>query len=542
MRNIILFKSITISRKRNRLKQLLFCVFSLLSLFAFAQINVSKSNVVNSNQSETINVYEDDHRVHIINEPFHSDRLMLAPPVVDLNGPTVAGTDTSVISPAGSPTVYPTVAFDAFVSSDTNALNSATITISGVVDVEFVGIQDDITTNFIFFDLSATQTVNINQGGILFQVQQTTTTFTITNSAGGTFTDASISGLLQFFYYGDITDPGATEGPRIMTVTVTDAMGTSPAATSILNVHYLPTAVDDINSIAANAATPVSGNVLTNDTDDTPGEVLSVGEVDGYAGVVGGTYTTTYGSIVMNSDGSYDYTVDVNNITVRGLTNGVSIDDIIAYQVVDLVGNIDYGYLTVTINGVDDLPVATDNNIAVTAFDPFNNTASGNVIFDDSGSGPDFTDRITSVLVWENEFGDLEVTSGQNRTVGGVTTTFTTSDPDAIGVAGVHHAVSYTTNGGHSGYLVFNIDPVTNPVTTTTMTMDFSSPIANLQFRLSDIDYSQGTFWQDLVTVNASLGGTAVPFNAQISGSVVDAGSKRTMVQVVYHQKMLMVT
>ena len=363
MRNSYFFRTKFFLIALRRLKiSLLYSIF-LLFVGVQAQIAVKDIPTNQPNEQEQLITAEHVRDVQIINEPFHQDRLMLAPPVVDLNGPTVAGTDISVISPAGSPTVYPTVAANAFVSSDTNALTSCTVTITGIVDAEFVGIQDDISTNFTFFDLSLSQTVNINQGGVLFQVQQTTNTFVITNSAGGSFSDASISGLLQFFYYGDITDPGATEGPRTMTVTVTDAMGTSPAATSTLNVHYLPTAVDDTDSILANAVAPATGNVLANDTDDTAGEMLSVGEVDGYTGLVGGNYVTTYGTITLNSDGSYSYTVDTNNLTVRGLTNGVSIDDIVAYQVVDLVGNIDYGYLTMTINGVDDLPVATDDNV-----------------------------------------------------------------------------------------------------------------------------------------------------------------------------------
>ena len=69
-----------------------------------------------------------------------------------------------------------------------------------------------------------------------------------------------------------------------------------------------PVAEDDIN--ATELDTPVSGNVLTNDSDDNPSDLLTVTDpATGVAAIVPVTVTTTGGGIVViNPDGSYEYT------------------------------------------------------------------------------------------------------------------------------------------------------------------------------------------------------------------------------------------
>ena len=52
------------------------------------------------------------------------------------------------------------------------------------------------------------------------------------------------------------------------------------------------------------------GNVLTNDTDVDTGDTKTVSAVNGVAGNVGTAVTGTYGSLTINADGSYTYTLD----------------------------------------------------------------------------------------------------------------------------------------------------------------------------------------------------------------------------------------
>ncbi|NJM80756.1 MAG: hypothetical protein HC854_16180 [Flavobacterium sp.] len=186
-----------------------------------------------------------------------------------------------------------------------------------------------------------------------------------------------------------------------MVVSVTDPNNTLTAYTQI-RVTRPPVAVDDVNTIIANAVTPVSGNLVSNDTDPTPGDMLSIVKVYGFASAVGVSYPTTYGFITALANGSYNYSVDTNNIAVRGLDNGASITDVISYEVTDLSGNTDFGYLTITINGVDELPIATDNLNSVTPVT--SNVANGNVIFDNDGFGVDTGDRPLAQLIWEAQY------------------------------------------------------------------------------------------------------------------------------------------
>ena len=52
------------------------------------------------------------------------------------------------------------------------------------------------------------------------------------------------------------------------------------------------------------------GNVLTNDTDVDTGDTKTVSAVNGLAGNVATAVAGTYGSLTLNADGSYSYTLD----------------------------------------------------------------------------------------------------------------------------------------------------------------------------------------------------------------------------------------
>ena len=82
----------------------------------------------------------------------------------------------------------------------------------------------------------------------------------------------------------------------------------------------------------ANNTGTITGNVLANEAAPSSGTLL-ISEVDVYSASVGTSYTTLFGSITINSDGSYTYDVDETNPAVTGLRSGESIDDIISYTV-----------------------------------------------------------------------------------------------------------------------------------------------------------------------------------------------------------------
>ncbi|MFY7711275.1 beta strand repeat-containing protein, partial [Tenacibaculum sp. MEBiC07804] len=447
---------------------------------------------------------------------------------VDLNGDG-AGVDANITSEPTSGSVGPIIEFGTTITTDTGNIISASLTFSGVADGsnELIGLFDGGGAFVGVFDLSTTNaTLNATYGGNTLVISNPSPgVFNIVDSVGGVIPTANFISFLSFFQYGNqLGAGGATEGIRTVAVSVTeDGTGATGSANSFINVQYFPNAVDDSNSIIANSVTPVTGDLEANDTDLTVGDVLSISEVNGFSGAVGSAFVTTYGTITVQSNGNYSYTVDTNNITVRGLQSGSSLTDIISYAVQDINGNTDYGFIVITINGVDELPVATDNTNEVTV--STSPSASGNVIFDDDGFGQDSGDRLLSQLIWENEFTNGQVVNGLSRTISGVTLDFTSADPDGIGTALNQIALTTSTNGGHTGYLLFNTDPSTNPNTATTLTVDFSEPVVGLSFTITDIDYSQGDTWQDQMTVTGNLGGTNIVYTPQVPGSVVQVGA-----------------
>ncbi|WP_430908148.1 beta strand repeat-containing protein, partial [Maribacter sp. 2-571] len=447
----------------------------------------------------------------------------MAPPVIDLNG-TQAGVNSNVVSEPVSGSVGPTVEFGAAVSTDDGNILNATISFVGVTDTndEFVGIIDSGTGGIgAVYNLSTTAgPSNITAGGSTLTVTNTGPgVFSITDSGSGPIPVANFNIFMANFLYGNQRGSGgATEGVRTMTVAVTDVQGTS-SADAFINVQYLPQAFDDTNSVSADDTSTVSGNLAANDTDLSSGDTLSVSEVNGYSASVNNPFNSTYGTITVMANGAYTYDVDETNIAVLGLKNGTVLTDIISYGIQDANGNIDYGYVSITINGVDELPIATDNTNTVTVW---GSAATGNVIFDDDGFGTDSGDRPLSQLIWENQFANLEPVNGLSRTVDGVTLDFTSTDPGGIGIPGQNQVSLQTaTNGGHTGYLLFAIDASINPSPSTTLTIDFDQPIVNFSFTISDIDWSQNDSWQDQMQVSGLLSGTNVSFIPQVSGSVM---------------------
>ena len=106
-----------------------------------------------------------------------------------------------------------------------------------------------------------------------------------------------------------------------------------------------------------------SGNVLTNDV----GASIAVTDVmkgtsGSYELLVSNTKTITgdYGTLVINSDGSYIYTVNNNNLTVQALNVGSSLTDQFTYKIADNSSptpQVASAILTITIAGENDIAV-----------------------------------------------------------------------------------------------------------------------------------------------------------------------------------------
>ncbi|MCB4812103.1 retention module-containing protein [Methylovorus menthalis] len=180
----------------------------------------------------------------------------------------------------------------------------------------------------------------------------TTDPITITTPRGTlvlTGYDAT-TGVVSYTYDPNIQSSNSSVTDSIG-VTLTDANGVS--ASSPLNIvitDSAPVAVDDTNSITEDA-TPnqVTGNVVDNDT---------VGpDVNANPVTTTGTFVGQYGTLVLNANGSYTYTLNNANPVVNALNANQSLKDVFSYTINDGDGTPATANLTITINGsTDDRP------------------------------------------------------------------------------------------------------------------------------------------------------------------------------------------
>ncbi|MDF3866398.1 VCBS domain-containing protein [Pseudomonas denitrificans (nom. rej.)] len=197
---------------------------------------------------------------------------------------------------------------------------------------------------------------------------------------------------------------------------ITDTGGLSSSTSLTIDIHGAndtPIAQND-TGIAneaggtnnGTAGSDATGNVLLNDADVDGivyGETKAVSLVR-YEGIGGGrifpvadgapaTLQVLYGSLTINSDGSYRYVIDNSNPVVQALSPGETLTEQFTYQVTDKGGLSAIATLTITIQGANDAPVAVDDHGSATAGasdgSPAAVNASGNVITGNAGVGTD---------------------------------------------------------------------------------------------------------------------------------------------------------
>ncbi|WP_173010293.1 Ig-like domain-containing protein, partial [Mycolicibacterium sp. P9-64] len=252
-------------------------------------------------------------------------------PVANYNGTdsfTYQATDGTTVSDLATVTITITAVNDAPVSVGDTATNHEDTSVTG-----------NVLTNDTDID-SGTLTV-VSPGTI------TTTHGTVTLAADGSFTytpQSNYNGTDSFTYQ-------ATDGTTISdlaTVTIT-----------ITAVNDTPAAGDD--TATTNEDTPVSGNVLTNDTDIDSSTVTVANP---------GTITTDHGTVTLAADGSFTYTPTANFFGTDSFT----------YRATDGTTISDLATVTITITAVNDTPVAGDDTATTNEDTP----VSGNVLTNDT--------------------------------------------------------------------------------------------------------------------------------------------------------------
>ncbi|WP_242487253.1 Ig-like domain-containing protein [Pseudomonas sp. TH15] len=144
------------------------------------------------------------------------------------------------------------------------------------------------------------------------------------------------------------TANGANNLPEQFAVTVVDDNGTTANATLDVNIiDDLPKAVNDSNvSTASETNLILTGNVLTNDVQGA--DRVPTGPV------TAGTFTGTYGTLVLNANGTYTYTLNTNDADFKNLHGGGNGTETFAYTITDSDGDTSTANLVLQIHNNDD--------------------------------------------------------------------------------------------------------------------------------------------------------------------------------------------
>lgn len=234
-----------------------------------------------------------------------------------------------------------------------------------------------------------------------------------------------------------------------------------------------PTAVADTGDATEKGGTnngsggsSATGNVLTNDTDPDSGDTKTVSAIrfGSTNGTLGTALAGTYGSLVLNANGAFTYTINESNAAVQALRLSTNtLTEVYTYTMRDTSGATSTATLTVTVHGANDAPAlvqqtSSQNAIIGSAF----SLALPGSTFADVDGGDTLTYSAT-LSTGSTLPGWLNFNPG----------TRTFSGTPAAGDAGSFNVrVTATDIGGLTATELFNIAVTTSPNTVPTAVAD----------------------------------------------------------------------
>jgi len=304
-------------------------------------------------------------------------------------------------------------------------------------------------------------------------------------------------------------DNGANTLSETFTYQATDSLGNTVTSTIKVDiVDDVPKAVDDSN---ASTATPthltLEGNVLTNDVQGAD----RVPTVPDSGPITAGTFTGTYGTLVLNANGTYTYTLNTSDADFKALHGDGSGTETFNYTLTDADGDTSTATLVlnihnspVTLNGLDacggELTVYEKNLTYGTDPDAPSLTQTGTFTV----NAPDGLQTLTVGGIAVVTAG---VAAGFPQSTGtwhGSTLTITGYDP-ATGVVSYSYTLNYDRdhpNAGGANSIVENFDVVAT---------DTDGSTATGQINVNIIDD----------TPNANPDATSVTEGGVVSGNVL---------------------
>ena len=312
-------------------------------------------------------------------------------------------------------------------------------------------------------DALTVNTVNGASFTVGTPIALTNGSLTITNATTGAFT---FTPNLNFF------------GTQTFTYNIRDPIGnisnTSTDTTTIVHVNQPPVGVPDSAAVVESGVNPgntafpgtpsASGNVLTNDTDPDAGDTKTVSAVNGLLANVGAVISGSYGTVKINADGTYSYTLNNALPATQALAQGQVVSEVFNYTVKDTAGATSSTTLTVSVTGTNDAPVANPDSASTPLNVPLlninvkaNDTDVDNTAAQLTVSAPTINPAQGSVTL--NPDGTLNFTPASGVT-GPVTISYTLTDSfGASSVGTLTVTVGANTGGNASGNTGGNTAP-----------------------------------------------------------------------------------
>ncbi len=179
------------------------------------------------------------------------------------------------------------------------------------------------------------------------------------------------AGQTEFVVTVEIAQDHRVENNENFSIVLTDAVNATidPTANSaivtIQDDDTAPVAHADTNWAQEDAHLTATGNVIAGQAhpDAPSGTFADAQDTDADGDIphvtTTGTFQGSYGSLVLNADGSYTYSLNNGNAAVQGLDTGETLTDTFSYTASDGVNAPSSSSLSVTIFGTNDVPEIT---------------------------------------------------------------------------------------------------------------------------------------------------------------------------------------
>jgi VCBS repeat-containing protein len=195
--------------------------------------------------------------------------------------------------------------------------------------------------------------INVISGGVASGFPQS-----ISTPLGSTLTISGYNpatGVVSYSYTLNGSETHTTgDGSTLsehFTVVAGDSNGDTATGSLDINItDDVPKAIDDDNGVASETQLTLNGNVLTNDVQGA--DRVPVGENSGP--IIPGTFVGTYGTLVLNANGTYTYTLNTSDPDFKALHGGGNGTETFTYVLTDADGDSSTANLVLNIHNNDD--------------------------------------------------------------------------------------------------------------------------------------------------------------------------------------------